>query len=204
MQVKLEKTHQIDAPSDQAWNVLKNINIVAECMPGTSITERVSDDQYKGVVKLRVGPVQAVFNGTIDIIGIDESNRSITLSANGRDTRGNSTASMHLTASVAPIEGGGCELVGSSQIKIAGKMASFGARMINQISDQMIRQFLENFSNRVVAEGEGSAAEEAADRVAEQPKELNALALVWSVIVSFFRRLFGRRGGVGRRGSRRQ
>ena len=58
---------------------------------------------------------------------------------------------------------------------------------------QLIDQFLTNFSNRVLAAGEGAAAEEAAQKVAEQPKDLNALALLWAMIAGFFRRLFGRK-----------
>lgn len=191
MQVKLEKKHEIDAPVEAAWSVLKDIEVLAECMPGASITEQTSDNQHKGAVKVKVGPVEAVFGGTIDITSIDEAAHSITLSAKGRDKSGSSSATMALTASVTALATGGCELIGNSDIKVQGKMASFGSRMINQISEQLIQQFLQNFSNRVMAAGEGEAAQEAATKVAEQPKELNALALMWSVIVDFFRRLFG-------------
>ena len=63
--------------------------------------------------------------------------------------------------------------------------------MINGVADQLIAQFLENFSNRVLAAGEGSAAEAAAEQVAEQPQDLNVLALLWTTIAGFFRRLLG-------------
>ena len=191
MQVKLEKKHQIDAAVDAAWKVLKDVRVVAECMPGGGITGQTGDNQYKGIVSIRVGPVQSSFSGTIDVTAVDESGHSISLSAKGKDSSGSSTAAMQLTAFVTAVEGGGCELVGNSQIKVMGKMASFGARMINGVADQLIGQFLENFSNRVLATGEGAAAIDAASKLAEQPKELNALALVWNLIASFFRRLFG-------------
>ena len=172
MQVSLEKRHRVDAPVEAAWAVLKDIEVVAGCMPGAKITEKTGDNQYKGNVSVKVGPVQSAFGGTID--------RS-----------GTSSATMLLTASVSADEDGGSLLVGNSEIKVMGKMASFGARMINGVADQLIAQFLENFSNRVLAAGEGAAAEEAAGKVAEQPQAVNALALLWGMITGFFRRLFG-------------
>lgn len=192
MQVKLEKIHAIDASPDAAWQILRDINALAECMPGASITEQTGDNSYKGSVSVKVGPVQSVFGGDIDIKAQDEANRTMQLAAKGKDKTGTSTASMELTASVRGADGGGCELVGNSEIKVTGKMANFGARMINGVADQLIDQFLNNFSNRVLAAGEGAAAEEAAAKVAEQPKELNALALLWGMIGGFFRRLLGR------------
>jgi carbon monoxide dehydrogenase subunit G len=194
MQVKLEKKHVLDAPVDAGWNVLRDINALAACMPGASITEETGENQYKGNVSVKVGPVQTVFGGTIDIISLDEANHSLSLSASGKDKSGTSNASMQLTASVSPAEGGGCELVGNSDIKVMGKMANFGSRMITSVADQLIDQFLTNFSNRVWAAGEGEAAAAAARKVAEQPQSLNAFALLWAMIVGFFRRLFRRKG----------
>ena len=191
MQVKLEKRLSIDAPVDAAWSVLRDIRVLAECMPGASITEQTGDNAYKGSVSVKVGPVQTAFGGTIDITDIDETNHSMTLSAKGRDRSGTSNASMALTASVTATEGGGCELLGNSEIRVMGKMANFGARLINGVADQLIKQFLDNFSNRVLAAGDGTAAAEAAEQVAEQPQQLNAFALMWGMIASFFRRLFG-------------
>ncbi len=191
MKVALEKTHTVDAPTSAAWKVLSDINVLAECMPGATITEQTGDNAYKGQVSVKVGPVQSVFGGTINITEIDPDALRMSLSAKGRDKTGTSNASMALTASVSANESGGSDLLGNSEITVNGKMANFGARMINGVADQLIDQFLTNFSNRVLAEGEGAAAEEAAQKVAEQPQELSAFGLLFSMIGNFFKRLFG-------------
>jgi carbon monoxide dehydrogenase subunit G len=191
MKVKLEKRYAIDAPVDAAWDVLRDINVLAECMPGASITGQTGDNKYTGKVSVKVGPVQSVFGGTIELTSIDESSHTLALDAKGKDQAGTSNASMQLTASVLAADSGGCELVGNSEIKVMGKMVNFGARMINGVAEQLIGQFLSNFSDRVLATGEGEAAAEAAQRVAEQPQQLNAIALLWGMITGFFRRLFG-------------
>ena len=193
MKVNLEKRFTIDAPVDASWTVLRDINTLAECMPGAAITDQTGDNQYKGTVSVKIGPVNSVFGGTIDITELDEAGHSMALSAKGRDKTGTSNAAMELKASVAEAEGGGSELVGISEIKVMGKMANFGARMINGVADQLIGQFLQNFANRVIAAGEGAAAEAAKAKVAEQPESINAFALLWAMIANFFRRLFGRK-----------
>jgi carbon monoxide dehydrogenase subunit G len=193
MKVNLEKTHEIDAPPAAAWKILKDINVLAECMPGASITEETGENAYKGQVSVKVGPVQSVFGGAIDITSIDEESRSMALTAKGRDKTGTSNAAMSLNAEVHETDSGGSTIIGNSEITVNGKLANFGARMINGVADQLIDQFLANYTNRVLAEGEGEAAEEAAERVAEQPKELSAFALLMGMIADFFRRLFGKK-----------
>ena len=109
----------------------------------------------------------------------------------GTDVKGTSSATMDLTASVRESEAGKCEVVGVAEVSVTGKMASLGGRMMNQVADQILNQFGANFINNVVAMGEGEAAEEAAVKVAEQPKELNGLAFAWSLFIGFFKNLFG-------------
>jgi carbon monoxide dehydrogenase subunit G len=192
MLVKLEKTFPIDAPANAAWSLLQDIQSVAACMPGAQITERVDDRHYKGQVSVRMGPVSATFKGAIEIHDIDASQRHMRMVGKGSDTSGTSAASMDLTAVVRTTANGKTELVGVSEVTVTGKLASFGGRMMTQVSDQLLKQFGANFANRVVAMGEGAAAQQAAARMAEQPRELNALAVLWHVIVGFFRSLFGR------------
>jgi carbon monoxide dehydrogenase subunit G len=186
MQVRLEKRYEISAPPAAAWVLLSNIREVARCMPGAAITEQTGDNQYKGTVSVKVGPMQSAFGGTIHVTELDEQAFSMALSARGRDRTGTSNATMELTASLVAVEGG-CELIGHSQVKVMGRMANFGARVINGVADQLIDQFLTNFSRKVIAEsGEGAEAAEAA-----QPGALNPFALLWGMVKSFFGRLFG-------------
>lgn len=194
MQIKLEKTFPIDAPASAAWGLLQDIRAVAECMPGAQITERIDDAHYKGQVSVRLGPASATFKGTIEIKSVDADKRQIQILGKGTDVTGASAARMDLTADVRPTADEKCEVVGVSEVTVSGKMANFGGRMMTQVSDQVLNQFGANFTNRVLAMGEGAAAVEASARVAEQPKELNALALMWQLIVGFFKDLFGGKG----------
>jgi len=192
VKVQLDKIYPIAASADAAWEFLQDIKSVAACMPGAEITEQSDASHFKGMIKVKVGPAVAAFKGDIEVQGIDTGKRELILLGKGTDTKGNSSASMLLTASIRDTENGHCELIGNSEVTVNGKMASFGGRMMDSISEQILQQFADNFSNSVIAMGAGSDAQAAAAKVAEAPQELNGLAIVWNLIAGFFNKLFSR------------
>lgn len=193
MKVEINKVFPIDASSSNAWSFLQDIRGVASCMPGAEITEQVDDSNYVGKIKVKVGPATMAFNGKISVQNIDADKREITMQGKGTDTKGSSSATMDLTATVRETEDGKCEVVGDAVVTVTGKIASLGGRMMNQVSDQILNQFGVNFVNNVLAMGEGTVAEEAAAKAAEQPKEINGLAFAWGMFVNFIKSLFGKK-----------
>jgi carbon monoxide dehydrogenase subunit G len=195
MEVKLEKRYPIAVSAEQAWAVLRDVRSVAGCMPGAAITEQIDETHYKGTVKLKVGPATAQFNGDIEVLGLDAAARRMHLHGKGAD-KGGSSAAMELTAVIEagekPEE---CVLFGTSAVTVSGKFAQFGGRMMGQVSDLMLGQFVDNFraaaSALPVAEG-GAAAPPA-----RPAGELNALAILWALIKGWFARLFGKRESHG-------
>lgn len=191
MKVEINKVFPVNAPSSNAWKFLQDIPGVAGCMPGAEIIEQLDDSSYNGKVKVKVGPATMAFKGVITVQGIDADKREMKMQGKGQDVKGTSSATMDLTASVHEAENGNCEVVGVAEVTVTGKMASLGGRMMNQVADQILDQFGANFVNNVIAMGEGDAAEEAAAKAAEQPKELNGLAFAWSLFIAFLKNLFG-------------
>jgi carbon monoxide dehydrogenase subunit G len=193
MQVKLEKTIPLEATTGEAWGVLRDVSRVAECVPGARVTEQVDDSHYKGEVLVKIGPAAATFQGELEVRSLDEQKHEPQLIGKGRDSRGTSSATMDLTASLHDNNAGGSELRGVSTVSVTGKLASFGGRMLTQVADQILAQFAGNFANRVTAMGKGAASKAAAANVADSPGELHVFALFWRVFVGFFRSLFARK-----------
>lgn len=190
MKVELDKTFKIAAPASAAWQFLQQIEAVAACMPGAEITEQIDAHNYKGKVKSKIGPATMAFDGAIEIKGIDPEKRELRLRGSGQDTKGTSSASMDLTAWVVDGAEAGCELKGQAEVSVNGKVASLGGRMMNQVADQILNQFGKNFADNVLAAGSDEQAEKARAELAAKPRELNALALAWSVLLGLLKRLF--------------
>jgi len=198
MKVQLEKSYAMPASADVVWTLLQDIEGVATCMPGAKITERVDATHYKGTVAVKLGPASLSFRGEIEVKGIDASAKSLHLFAKGTDTTGGSAASMDLTARVEGVDAAGSNLVGTSEVSMSGKAATFGGRVMVPVADQILGQFAANFSTKVQAMQTQPAAPGAAPGAAAQagaagapePKPLNGLALMWAVFKGWLTSLF--------------
>ena len=186
MEVRLERDYGLDVPADAAWTLMQDIREVAACMPGASIVEQTGETTYVGEMRLKVGPVSSAFKGDIEVLGLDAERQELRMRGEGGDTKGSSSASMTLQARIVDEGAERCRLEGVCTIELKGKMASFGGRMLENISDRLLSQFVANFENRVAAQGEGAQAEAARRKLEEGPKELNGLALLWQMIKSWF------------------
>jgi len=145
MEVKLDKRYPVQASVEQAWAVLSDIRAVAACMPGAQITEQIDATHYKGTVKTKIGPASMQFNGDIEVLGLDPTQRTLQMLGKGAD-RGGSSASMKLEARIVEGEApGNCVLVGQATVTVSGKLAQFGSRLLVPVSDAMLAQFADQF-----------------------------------------------------------
>ena len=143
MEVKLDKRYELGVPAQNAWAILSDLESVASCMPGASLGERLGDNAFKGSVKVKVGPATAQFGGEVEILSMDVANRSLVLKGKGADKSG-SSASMELEATIEESDGQSV-LVGLATVIVNGKFAQFGGRMMVQVSDVILKQFVDNF-----------------------------------------------------------
>ena len=206
MEVKLDKRYPLDVDARRAWRLLADVPATAGCMPGAAITEKIDDTHYKGSVKIKVGPANAAFAGDIEVLALDPPSRTLQLLGKGSD-RGGSSASMNLKATIEGGEAAGSSvLVGHAEVIVNGKFAQFGGRLMVQVSDMLLGQFVDNF--RVAAAAlpvpqtavtaspmEPAAAAPAPASVAApaQASEINALAIFWQLLKGWVAGLFGKR-----------
>ena len=213
MEVKLDKQYPLDVDADRAWALLSDLKATAGCMPGAEILEQLSDTSYKGAVKVKVGPAVAQFGGTVDVVETNTENRTVVLRGKGAD-KGGSSASMDLSAAIVadPTNPVHCVLNGSAAVIVNGKFAQFGGRMMVQVSEMILGQFVENFRQTALtlpapagsAAGQSGAAEPtgtttgaASTTASDAPKiakEINGLAIFWQLIKGWWQGLFGSRG----------
>jgi len=207
MEVKLEKQYPLDVDATRAWALLADLKATAACMPGAEITEQLSETSYKGAVKVKVGPATAQFGGTVDVLEKNDGERKVIMRGKGADKSG-SSASMDLTAIVAPdpANPAHCVLNGSAAVIVNGKFAQFGGRMMVQVSEMILGQFVENFRQAALAlptsaaaASPASASATASESSAPAPAapavagEINGLAIAWALIKGWFVNLFGKR-----------
>jgi carbon monoxide dehydrogenase subunit G len=147
--VKIEDSFRVDVPVEEAWKVLLDLERIAPCLPGAQLTE-VEGDEYRGTVKIKVGPITAQYKGVAKIEEADEANRKVVLQAEGRDTRGQGNASATVTATLVP-EGDATTVNIDTDLNITGKVAQFGRGVMADVSSKLLGQFAENLQRDVLS-----------------------------------------------------
>lgn len=154
--MELNNEFSVSVPVEQAWAVLTDLERIAPCMPGAELQE-VEGDQYRGIVKIKVGPITAQYKGVAQFQERDDANHRAVIKAEGRDTRGQGNASAIVTASLTP-EGDGTKVVVATDLTITGKVAQMGRGVLADVSAKLMGQFAEALEADVLA---GNAPAEA-------------------------------------------
>jgi uncharacterized protein len=160
--MKLENEFRVDVPVEEAWRVLLDVERIAPCMPGAQLQE-VEGDEYRGIVKVKVGPITAQYKGVARITESDDTNHRAVIRAEGRDTRGQGNASATATAGLEP-DGDGTRVSIDSDVTITGKVAQFGRGVIADVSAKLLDQFVACLERDVLSSaGDGPASNEVAE-----------------------------------------
>ena len=148
----------------ETWKILTDLERIAPCLPGAQLQE-VEGDVYKGVVKIKVGPIVAQFKGEAQFAERDDANYTATLKASGRDTGGKGNASATITATLTSVTESStvCNVV--TDLAITGKVAQFGRGAMADISEKLIAQFAENLNTLIDTEGATAASTKVATEV---------------------------------------
>ena len=137
--MKLEHSFTVPADIDTVWQAVLDPERVAPCMPGATLTE-VNGDDFKGSVKVKLGPISLLYKGTGEFLSKDADARSVVIKASGKDARGNGTAAATVTVTLRPE---GDATVGSvdTDLSITGKPAQFGRGLIAEVGGKILDQF---------------------------------------------------------------
>ena len=161
--MQLENSFTVPVPPDQAWDVLLDVERIAPCMPGASVTS-VEGDEVAGQVKVKLGPLSLSYKGTAKFTEKDQASHTIALEASGKETRGAGTASATVHAGLKPADSEGQTLVSiHTSLNVTGRPAQFGRSLLPEVSGKLISQFAANLEALISADsapGTGTASDE--------------------------------------------
>ena len=169
--MELVNEFSVEAPIERVWSFFTNVELIAPCLPGAQLQE-IEGEEYRGIVKVKVGPISAQYKGVATFIEKDESNHRIVLRGEGRDTRGAGNASADIEAQLVS-NGDQTDVTVSTELKITGKAAQFGRGVMADISKKLMAQFADNLSELITgdAEVEDTATQEEAPSEGEDKTE---------------------------------
>lgn len=163
----MDLNHQftVAVPVEDAWKILTDLERIAPCLPGAQLQE-VEGDIYRGVVKIKVGPIQAQFKGQASFVERDDAAHKAVLKGEGRDTGGKGNASALITAEMTAVDATSTSVTVNTDLSITGKVAQFGRGAMADISDKLLGQFVENLNTMILSGGATSSTAPATESVA--------------------------------------
>jgi len=148
--MQLLNEFEVALPPEKTWILLTDLEKVAPCLPGASITS-VEGDDFHGRAKIKVGPITAEYKGVAQFKELDENAHTAVLLARGKDARGQGDATANVRATLHP-KGGGTRVVVETELAITGKVAQFGRGVLADVSGALMTMFAQRLQEMVAAE----------------------------------------------------
>ena len=168
--MKLENRFTVPVPVEQAWQVLLDVERIAPCMPGATLT-KVDGDSFEGTVKVKVGPINLTYGGKARFVSKDDATHVAVIDGSGKETRGTGTAKALITCRLVD-RGDSTEVEVDTDLNVTGKPAQFGRGVLADVSGKLVDQFAACLAEEIragsVADEPSSADEPLFAAVAEQ------------------------------------
>ena len=148
--MELTNEFRVAVPVERAWEVLTDVELIAPCMPGAQLQE-IEGDEYRGIVKIKVGPITAQYKGAARFLEKDEAAHKVVLRAEGRETRGQGNANATITATMTP-DGDGTEVSVVTDLTITGRVAQFGRGVLADVSGKLLGQFVDCLESKLLSD----------------------------------------------------
>jgi uncharacterized protein len=154
--MELTNDFEVSTGVDEAWRVLTDVERIAPCLPGAELRE-IEGDEYRGVVKVKVGPISAEYRGAARFVELDPEAHRAVLRAEGREARGQGNAAATITAVLEP-SGHGTKVSVVTDLSITGKVAQFGRGVLADVTAKLLGQFVDNLEATVIEHGDDETA----------------------------------------------
>jgi uncharacterized protein len=159
--MQFEHEFTVPVPADQAWDILLDVERIAPCMPGATVTS-VEGDSFTGQVKVKVGPITVAYAGSAAFTEKDVEARRVTVTAKGKETRGAGTAAATVAA-VLHDEGEQTRVTVNTDLAITGRPAQFGRGVMDDVGRKLLGQFADCVASQLTAGGLAGAEAGTAD-----------------------------------------
>ena len=155
----------VDAPPEEVFGAVSDVERVAPCLPGARIEGREGDD-WLGAMRVKVGPITANYQGKLRFLELDEQGRRAVMRARAEEAGGQGNADARIVTAIEDADGGGSLIRMDTDLQMRGRVAQFGRGAMEKISERMFAEFARNLERELAGEAPPAAA---ADAPAEPP-----------------------------------
>jgi uncharacterized protein len=141
--VEVTSAVRISRPAPEVFDALLDAGKVAACLPGSRLIGEVADSTYAGQIELRIGPVDAVYAGTVRLDAADRDSGTVRLRASGRERGGQGGADAQVAVRIEP-DGACARVLISADLLLRGNVAEYAPGTIGAVGQRLMEQFAGN------------------------------------------------------------
>jgi carbon monoxide dehydrogenase subunit G len=138
--IELDHPFPIARSTDESWQAILDLDRIIPCVKGGKVIERTSPTSAKAEIKVTMGAMSMIFNGTVEVVERDDAAHRAVLRINSRETGGSGYANADV---VFRLSGGGTI---HTAARIGGKAASMGEGVVVTVLDALIKDFAQKLA----------------------------------------------------------
>ena len=152
--IEVRQSFEVSCPPGEVWKFFSDIEQVARCLPGASLTRPPDGNKVNGKFSAKLGPITTTFTGAARIVRDDDNLRGVVLGA-GNDRLSGSRAVGEIEYRLLP-EGTGTRVELMIRVLLVGPLAQFGR---SGIVEDIVARVAQAFARNLEARLTGSVSE---------------------------------------------
>ena len=152
----IENEFTVGADIDTVWRELLDMEGVASCLPGATITGTGEENVYDGSMRLKLGPMRVEYRGSATLSEVDEANHTAVISLSAREAKGQGSAMATIRNRLSSVDGG-TKVSAQTDLQITGPQAQFGRGVIEDVGKRVLGEFSQRLEERIAGSGSGSS-----------------------------------------------
>jgi len=155
--VILQNEFTVAAELDSVWRHLLDMEQVAKCLPGATITVTDQENVYDGTMRLKIGPMTVEYRGRAELREVDEHVHTAVIALSAREAKGQGTALATVRNRLEQTEGG-TRVLAETDLAITGPQAQFGRGVIEDVGKRVMDEFSRRLEEQIAGTSAGAGA----------------------------------------------
>jgi carbon monoxide dehydrogenase subunit G len=146
--VILQNEFTVSAELDSVWRHLLDMERVASCLPGATITATDQENVYNGTMRLKIGPMTVEYQGRAELRDIDEQAHTAVIALSAREAKGQGTALATVRNRIEETDIG-TRVLAETDLAITGPQAQFGRGVIEDVGKRVMDEFSRRLEEQI-------------------------------------------------------
>ena len=147
--MNLKGEYIIPASKNTVWEHLNNTETLKKSIKGCETLDKVSATEFNAKVKAKVGPVSAIFNGSVSLTELDPPNSYIITGQGKGGAAGFAKGSIKIKLSDNE-KPNHTSLNYEGNAQVGGKLAQLGSRLMGGVIQNTTDDFFQKFNDYII------------------------------------------------------